>query len=95
MEYQPEQIFQSVTAHWKNEVLIDKIIYAFFESMQLSSYIYPDTLSGLKKLKAQGIGIATLTDVATGIRVFIMHVFIRCEKLWALNHITGTRSILK
>ncbi len=66
MEYQPEQIFQSVTAHWKSEILIDKIIYAFFESMQLSSYIYPDTLLELKKLKAQGVGIATLTDVATG-----------------------------
>ena len=66
IEYQPEQIFKSVTDHWNSEVPIDRIIFAFFESMHLSSYIYPETISELKRLKAHGIKIATFTDVATG-----------------------------
>lgn len=62
----PEVIFMDVCAHWKRPFDLDKVVDVFYRSMGLTPYIYPETISVLEKLKAQGYIIATLTDVATG-----------------------------
>lgn len=66
VDYTPEKIFSDVTKHWKTEFELSKVIDAFFSSMKLTPYIYPETVSVLQKLKVGGHIIATLTDVATG-----------------------------
>lgn len=62
----PEVIFGDVCAHWACPYDLDEVIDVFYRSMGLTPYIYPETVSVLEKLRAQGYGIATLTDVATG-----------------------------
>ena len=65
-EYAPELIFADVTKHWQGDFTLEDVISAFFASMKLTPYIYDETVSVLKCLKADGYKIATLTDVATG-----------------------------
>lgn len=65
-EYTPEFIFADVTKHWQGTFTLENVISAFFASMKLTPYIYAETVSVLKSLKADGYKIATLTDVATG-----------------------------
>lgn len=62
----PEEIFSEVTAGWNKTFKLSDVIDAFFESMNLQAYIYPDAVPVLKKLKDEGFKIAALTDVATG-----------------------------
>ncbi|MDE5741399.1 MAG: HAD family hydrolase [Oscillospiraceae bacterium] len=62
----PEVIFGNACAHWDCPFDLDNVVDVFYRSMGLMSYIYPETISVLEKLKAQGYIIATLTDVATG-----------------------------
>lgn len=66
IDYSPEVIFKDVTAHWGGEFSVQSVIDAFFSSMKLVPYIYPETVCVLNKLKKQNYKIATLTDVATG-----------------------------
>lgn len=66
IDYKPEKIFSDVTAHWKIEFDLKKVIDTFFSSMKLTPYIYPETIQFLKNLRDKGYIIATFTDVATG-----------------------------
>lgn len=62
----PEIIFADSCAHWKCRYDLAEVIDVFYRSMGLTPYIYPETIPVLEKLKADGVIIATLTDVATG-----------------------------
>ncbi len=62
----PEVIFSEATAHWQGKFELSDVINKFYESMNLTAYIYPKTLDFLDKLKAEGYKIAALTDVAIG-----------------------------
>lgn len=62
----PEIIFADSCAHWKCDFKLFEVIDVFYCSMGLDPYIYPETIPVLEKLKADGVIIATLTDVATG-----------------------------
>ena len=62
----PEVIFGEATAHWQGEYTLSDIINKFYESMNLTAYIYPETIDFLDNLKAEGYKIAALTDVAIG-----------------------------
>ena len=62
----PEVIFSEATAHWQGEFTLSDVINKFYESMNLTAYIYPETIDFLDKLKAEGYIIAALTDVAIG-----------------------------
>ena len=62
----PEVIFSESTAHWQGKSELSDVINKFYESMNLTAYIYPETLDFLNKLKAKGYIIAALTDVAIG-----------------------------
>lgn len=66
IDYSPEYIFKNVTEHWKCEFSLNDIINTFFSSMNLTPYIYPETINLLNKLKDEEYKIAVLTDVATG-----------------------------
>ena len=66
IDYTPEKIFGDVTKDWKKEFELSQVIDAFFSSMKLTPYTYPETVSVLEMLKRVGHRIATLTDVATG-----------------------------
>ena len=62
----PKVIFSEATAHWQGEFELYDVINKFYESMNLTAYIYPETLDLLDKLKAEGYKISALTDVAIG-----------------------------
>ncbi|MBP3921606.1 MAG: HAD family hydrolase [Ruminiclostridium sp.] len=62
----PEVIFSEATAHWQGKFELSDVINKFYESMNLTAYIYPETLDFLDKLKAEGYIIVALTDVAIG-----------------------------
>ena len=66
IDYPPEVIFGEATAHWNCNFSLDDVINSFYSSLNLTSYIYEETISVLGKLKAEGYIIAVLTDVATG-----------------------------
>jgi putative hydrolase of the HAD superfamily len=61
-----EVIFSEATAHWQGKFELSDVINKFYESMNLTACIYPETLDFLDKLKAEGYIIAALTDVAIG-----------------------------
>lgn len=65
IEYQPEQIFLTVTKHWNIQNSISDILYEFFKGIELKPVIYEDTISTLIMLKKRGYKIATLTDLPT------------------------------
>ncbi len=62
----PEVIFTEATAHWQGEFSISDVIDKFFSSMNLTAYIYPETIDFLDRLKAKEYKMAALTDVAIG-----------------------------
>lgn len=62
----PDVIFSEATVHWQGDFAISDVIDKFFDSMNLTAYIYPETIDFLDKLKWKGYKIAALTDVATG-----------------------------
>lgn len=66
IDYTPEVIFNDATVHWKCKFSVNDVIVTFFSSLNLTSYIYPEAIEFLKKLRAKNIRIAVLTDVATG-----------------------------
>lgn len=66
VDYTPEHIFGKATKRWGCEYELSEVISAFFENMKLTPYIYPDSIPALERLKALGITICALTDVATG-----------------------------
>ncbi len=65
-DYSPEYIFSHVTKGWCGDFSAAEVISAFYESMALTPYIYPDSIPALERLHADGWTICTLTDVATG-----------------------------
>ncbi len=65
-DYSHERIFGKIAEKWNVDISADKIAYCFFEAFPLEAYTYPETIPVLKKLRDNGIRIATLTDVATG-----------------------------
>ena len=65
-DFSPEHIFKDVTADWEGEFTVTDVINAFFESMKLVPYLFPESIAVLKKLHEQGIKTAALTDVACG-----------------------------
>ena len=65
-DFSPEHIFKDVTADWEGEFNINDVINAFFESMKLVPYLFPESIAVLEKLHEQGIKTAALTDVACG-----------------------------
>lgn len=65
-DYPPEQIFGDAAEGWDFPYSLEEVISAFFEDMNLTPLIYPDTMPALRKLRAAGWKITTLTDVATG-----------------------------
>lgn len=65
-DYTPEYIFTKATEKWNCDFELGGVISAFFENMKLTPYIYPDSIPALERLKALGITLCTLTDVATG-----------------------------
>ncbi|MBQ1432060.1 MAG: HAD family hydrolase [Ruminococcus sp.] len=65
-DFSPEHIFKDVTADWEGEFTINDVINAFFESMKLVPYLFPESIAVLEKLHEQGIKTAALTDVACG-----------------------------
>ena len=66
IDYSPEMIFGKATEHWNADFPLDDVIDSFYSSLNLTSYIYEETIPVLKKLKLEGYIIAVLTDVATG-----------------------------
>lgn len=62
----PEVIFGEACSHWNCPFELDGVIDVFYRSMELTPYIYPETIDVLEMLKLQGYIIAALTDVATG-----------------------------
>ncbi|MBQ2798647.1 MAG: HAD family hydrolase, partial [Ruminiclostridium sp.] len=56
----PDVIFSEATAHWQGKFELSDVINKFYESMNLTAYIYPETLDFLDKLKAEGYKIAAL-----------------------------------
>ncbi len=65
-DYTPEEIFGDALRDWKCGYTLSEVIDAFYSSMKLTPYIYPESIGVLKKLKEEGMKIAALTDVATG-----------------------------
>lgn len=65
-DYSHEHIFGEIAEKWGVDITADKIAYCFFEAFPLEAYTYPETIPVLQKLRDNGIRIATLTDVATG-----------------------------
>ena len=66
VDYTPEYIFTKATEKWDCDFELSGVISAFFENMKLTPYIYPDSIPALERLKALGVTLCTLTDVATG-----------------------------
>lgn len=66
IDYTPEYIFTKATEKWDCDFELGGVISAFFENMKLTPYIYPDSIPALERLKALGVTLCTLTDVATG-----------------------------
>lgn len=66
IDVDPKVIFGEATAHWQGEFVLADVISKFYESMDLTAYIYPETFDFLDKLKAKRYKIAALTDVAIG-----------------------------
>ncbi|MDO4944966.1 MAG: HAD-IA family hydrolase [Ruminococcus sp.] len=64
-DYTPEHIFKDVTAHWDFEFSLPDVIKEFWLAFGLTPYTYPETETVLGRLKALGVKIATLTDVAS------------------------------
>lgn len=65
-DYTPEYIFSRATAGWDCRFELGEVISAFFENMKLTPYIYPDSVPALERLRAAGMKLCALTDVATG-----------------------------
>ena len=65
-DYSHKRIFGEIAEKWNVNISGDKIAYCFFEAFPLEAYTYQETISVLQKLRDNGIKIATLTDVATG-----------------------------
>ena len=51
IDYSPEKIFGDVVAHWQCDFELGDVISAFFESMHLTAYTYPESIAALKELK--------------------------------------------
>ncbi len=66
VDYTPERIFADVISGWRCKPELSKVISAFFGSMKLKAYIYPESKKVLDDLRRRGVKTAALTDVATG-----------------------------
>lgn len=64
-DYSPEHIFGKITDDWDFEFSLPDVINEFWLAFGLTPYMYPETEAVLGRLKANGIRIATLTDVAS------------------------------
>ena len=64
----PEVIFADASAHWHTPsgFSLSEVIGRFYESMHLTSYIYPETIGFLEWLRENGYIITTMTDIAIG-----------------------------
>lgn len=63
VEYSADYIFSKALEHWHIDTPIAGCIETFWNGLQLSAEIYPDTIDILQTLKAKGYIIATLTDL--------------------------------
>lgn len=66
VDYTPKHIFADVISEWRCKPELSKVISAFFDSMKLKAYIYPETIDLLKNLRRYKLKVGALTDVATG-----------------------------
>lgn len=65
IDYPPEFIFASALDGW-NVPDLNSAINLFFESFNLKTEIYPDSIPVLAALKQKGVTLAALTDVPSG-----------------------------
>lgn len=65
-EVQPDWLFEKAVSHWENRPPVPGCIQVFFQSLHLTSKIFPDTIPCLSKLREVGIHIAALTDLPSG-----------------------------
>lgn len=65
-EYSPEFIFSQAVGHWKAAAPAAEIIAGFFEGMSLQAVIFRGAAEVLAKLKGQGLAVAALTDLPSG-----------------------------
>ena len=64
-EVPAEEIFSEATAGWNTDLPLEKIISAFFDSLNLKPYFFPESIPALQKLRDAGFKIAAFTDVAS------------------------------
>ena len=83
----PEEIFSEVTAGWNKTFKLSDVIDAFFESMNLQAYIYPDTVPVLKKLNhlflqrlAQAVRYSSRSPDSVNPIFFLQ--FLKCKLRW-------------
>jgi len=65
IEYSPEQIFFDVTAFWRVETDVRKVITEFFKGLKLRPIIFEDAVQTLGELKNRQYKLAALTDLPT------------------------------
>ena len=65
-EIAPEVIFEDATASWPQRPDIRIIIEDFFEGMALEARIFDYTEELIRKCKAEGLKVACLTDLPSG-----------------------------
>ncbi|MBE5931784.1 MAG: HAD family hydrolase [Lachnospiraceae bacterium] len=65
-EYLPEEMFAKALAHWSGKLPIAECVKVFWDGLELSAELYPDTIPVLRGLKAKGYKIAALTDLPSG-----------------------------
>ncbi|MBQ3107073.1 MAG: HAD family hydrolase [Firmicutes bacterium] len=66
VDYTSEVIFGDACASWSCPYDLQQVIAAFYSAMELVPYTFPDSIPALEALRARGLKIAALTDVATG-----------------------------
>lgn len=49
VDYTPEHIFADVISGWRCRPELSKVISAFFDSMKLKAYIYPESKKGARE----------------------------------------------
>ena len=77
IDYPPEFIFASALDGW-NVPDLNSAINLFFESFNLKTEIYPDSIPVLTELKQKGVTLAALTDVPSGMPDSLYKKGIKC-----------------
>ena len=66
IDYTPEVIFTDACSSWACSYDQKAVIDTFYSAMELVPYTFPDSIPALEAIRAKGLKIAALTDVATG-----------------------------